>query len=90
MGNVVGNIKVNPTGVMEDDKLNKIIDEIKTMVKPPAKLGKITILEVAFGFRAINVTILIPDKAGGIDPIAKKFNTIENVSSTEVTDVGLL
>ena len=90
MGEVVGNIRVMPAAVLEDDKLNKMIDEIKTLIKPPAKLGKITIKNVAFGLRGLDVTVLIPDGAGGLDPIAEEILRIENVETAEVTDVGLL
>ena len=34
MGSVVGNIKVNPTGVMEDDKLNKIMVILVSIIMP--------------------------------------------------------
>ena len=90
MGNVVGNIRVMPSEVLEDDKLNIIIEKIKTLVKPPAKLGKITVKDVAFGLRGLDVTILIPDGEGGIDPIAEKILGIDNDETAEVTDVGLL
>ena len=55
-----------------------------------AKLGKIQIKNVAFGLRGLDVTILVPDDAGGLDPIAELILRIENVETAEVTDVGLL
>lgn len=90
MGKVVGNIRVMPAEVLGDDKINKMIDDIKSVVKPPAKLGKIQIKNVAFGLRGLDVTILVPDDAGGLDPIAEEILRIENVETAEVTDVGLL
>jgi translation elongation factor aEF-1 beta len=90
MGKVVGNIRVMPAEVLEDEKINKMIDDIKSVVKPPAKLGKIQIKNVAFGLRGLDVTILVPDDAGGLDPIAEEILRIENVETAEVTDVGLL
>ncbi|UCF50367.1 MAG: elongation factor 1-beta [Thermoplasmatales archaeon] len=88
MGEVIGLIRVMPGEVIEDDRLQKIIEKIKELVKPPAKLGNIEIKPVAFGLKGLNVTVAVPDDAGGIDPIAEKIAEIEDVDSAEVTDVG--
>lgn len=92
MGEVVGLIRIMPSEVIEDDKIEKIIEEIKKIVKPPAKIGNIEIKNIAFGLKGINLTVLIPDSAGqgGIDPIAEEISKMENIESAEVTDVGLL
>jgi translation elongation factor aEF-1 beta len=81
-----------PTEVLEDDELNKMMEEIKTHVKPPARVGSIEIKNVAFGLRGINLTVVIPDKAGqgGLDPIAEEISKMEKVETAEVTDVGLM
>lgn len=88
MGEVIGLIRVMPGEVLEEDKLQKIIDEIKSLIKPPAKLGNIEIKPIAFGLKGLNITIVVPDDVGGIDPIAEKIAKIKNVDSAEVTDVG--
>jgi len=88
MGDVIGLIRVMPGEVIEDDKIQKMIDDIKNVVKPPAKLGKIEVKDIAFGLRGLNVTVLIPDDAGGLDPIVDQISKVENVESVEVTDVG--
>jgi len=88
MGDVIGLIRVMPGEVIEDDKIEKMIEDIKSVVKAPAKLGKIEVKDIAFGLRGLNVTVLIPDGAGGLDPIVDKISEIENVESVEVTDVG--
>ncbi len=92
MGDVVGLIQIMPTEVLEDDQLVKIMEKIKTIVKPPAKVGNIEIKNIAFGLRGINLTVVIPDSSGvgGLDPIAEKISKLKNVESAEVTDVGLL
>ena len=92
MGDVVGLIQIMPTEVLDDDKLNQLMEEIKAVVKPPAKIGNIEVKNVAFGLRGINLTVVIPDKAGqgGIDPIAEEISKMEIIESAEVTDVGLL
>ena len=92
MGDVVGLIRIMPTGVLKDDELNQMMEKIKTLVKSPARVGNIEIKNVAFGLRGINLTVVIPDKAGqgGLDPIAEEISKIKDVETAEVTDVGLL
>jgi translation elongation factor aEF-1 beta len=88
MGEVIGLIRVMPGEVLEEDKLQIIIEKIKALIKPPAKIGNIEIKPIAFGLKGLNVTVVVPDDAGGIDPIAEKIAEIDNVDSAEVTDVG--
>lgn len=92
MGDVVGLIRIMPSEVLEDDRLNKLMDEIKAVVKPPAKVGNIEVKNVAFGLRGINLTVVIPDGAGqgGLDPIAEEISKMDLIESAEVTDVGLM
>jgi translation elongation factor aEF-1 beta len=92
MGDVVGLIRIMPTGILKDDELNQMMEKIKTLVKSPARVGNIEIKNVAFGLRGINLTVVIPDKAGqgGLDPIAEEISKIKDVETAEVTDVGLL
>ena len=88
MGEVIGLIRVMPNEVLEDNQLEKMINDIKEVIKPPAKVGNIEIKPVAFGLKGLNVTVLVPDDAGGLDPIAEEITKVENVDSAEVTDVG--
>jgi len=88
MGEVIGLIRVMPGEVLEDSQLEKMIEDIKAVIKPPAKVGNIQIKPVAFGLKGLNVTVLVPDDAGGLDPIADEILKVKNVDSAEVTDVG--
>jgi elongation factor 1-beta len=88
MGEVIALIRIMPNGVLNDEELYKIMEEVKKIIKPPAKLGKMDIKDIAFGLRAINVTVLVPDTEGGVDPIAEALSKIDNVESAEVIDVG--
>jgi len=92
MGDVVGLIRIMPTEVLDDDQLNQMMDKIKALVKPPARVGNIEIKNIAFGLKGVNLTVVIPDKAGqgGLDPIAEEISKLEKVETAEVTDVGLL
>ena len=88
MGEVIGLIRVMPGEVISDDAIQKMIDDIKAIVKPPAKVGRIDIKNIAFGLKGLDVTIMVPDDQGGLDPIAEEISKVENVESAEVTDVG--
>ncbi len=88
MGEVIGLIRVMPGEVISDEKLQKMIDDIKAVIKPPAKVGKINIKDVAFGLKGLDVTVLVPDDSGGLDPVVEEISKVKNVDSAEVTDVG--
>jgi translation elongation factor aEF-1 beta len=88
MGEVIALMRVMPGEVIDDNKLQKMIDDIKDVVKSPVTLGKIEVKNVAFGLKGLNVTVLVPDDAGGLDPVVDIISKIENVDSVEVTDVG--
>ena len=88
MGEVIALMRVMPGEVIDDDKLQKMIDDIKNVVKLPVTLGKIEVKNIAFGLKGLNVTVMVPDNAGGLDPVIEIISKIENVDSVEVTDVG--
>jgi translation elongation factor aEF-1 beta len=88
MGEVIGLIRVMPDEVLEDSQIEQMIKDIKAVIKSPARIGNIEIKPVAFGLKGLNVTIVVPDDAGGLDPIAETISKIKNVDSAEVTDVG--
>jgi len=88
MGEVIALMRVMPGEVIDDDKLQKMIDDIKNVVKLPVTLGKIEVKNIAFGLKGLNVTVMVPDDAGGLDPVVEIISKIENVDSVEVTDVG--
>ena len=88
MGEVIALIRIMPGEVISDEKLNKIIDDIKNVIEDPVKLGKIDIKNVAFGLKGLDVNIAVPDSKGGLDPVVETLSKIENVESVEVVDVG--
>ena len=85
MGEVIGLIRVMPGEVISDEKLKKMIDDIKSVIKPPAKVGRIDIKNVAFGLKGLDVTVVVPDDAGGLDSVTSAlstFSTLEIFSTT--------
>jgi len=88
MGEVIALIRLMPDGVLSDDEIQKILDEIKVVVKEPVKLGKVEVKNIAFGLRGVDVTVSVPDSEGGLDPIVEILSNIEKVDNVEVVDVG--
>ena len=88
MGDVIALIRLMPDGVLSDDEMQKILDEIKVVVKEPVKLGKVEVKNIAFGLRGVDVTVSVPDSEGGLDPIVEVFSSIEKVDNVKVVDVG--
>lgn len=88
MGEVVALIRLMPGGVISDDELQKIWDTVKEVIKPPVRLGKIEIKNVAFGLKGLDVTVAVPDSEGGVDPVVDTLSKIDQVESVEVVDVG--
>ena len=88
MGEVIALIRIMPPGVISDDELESIQNNIEKRVKSPIKLGRVEVKNVAFGLRGLDVTISVPDSEGGLDPIVEEFAKIKNVESVEVVDIG--
>ena len=88
MGEVIALIRLMPDGVLSDDEIQKILDEIKVVVKEPVKLGKVEVKNIAFGLKGVDVTVSVPDSEGGLDPIVEVLSSIEKVDNVEVVDVG--
>jgi len=92
MGNVVGLIQVNPKEPLDDQQLDQMIEELKTFIEPPMKIGKIEIAPIAYGLKAIKLHLVIPDGTGtgGFDPVAQAIEELDMVESAEVVGVALL
>ena len=88
MGEVIALICLMPEGVLCDDEIQTIIDEVKNVIKEPVKLGKVEVKDIAFGLRGLNVTVSVPDSEGGLDPVVEIFSKINKVDNVEVVDVG--
>ena len=88
MGEVIALIRLMPEGVLSDDEIQTIIDEVRNVIKEPVKLGKVEVKNIAFGLRGLNVTVSVPDSEGGLDPVVDIFLKIDKIENVEVVDVG--
>ncbi len=77
-----------PDGVLSDDEIQTIIDEVRNVIKEPVKLGKVEVKNIAFGLRGLNVTVSVPDSEGGLDPVVEVFLKIDKIENVEVVDIG--
>ncbi len=82
MGKVAALMKVFPEDMSK-------FEEIKQAIRDAVKPMSIVEEPVAFGFKALKVTIVRDDKEGMGD-IEEKVRAIPGVSQAEITDVGLI
>ncbi len=71
--------------VMPEDKevdLEEMGKEIRSEIDPKEIKEK----PVAFGLKALKVMTVIPDDAGGTDPLEESLLDIPNVKNVKVTD----
>ena len=88
MGEVIALLRVMPDGMIEDEDLQQMIDDIKSVIKEPVKMGKVEVKDIAFGLRGLHVTVSVPDEEGGLDPVVDTISGVTNVDSVEIVDVG--
>jgi elongation factor 1-beta len=88
MGTVVANIRVSPES--PDVNLAELKQRITKAIPPGVTLKGISEKPIAFGLKALNVQITMPDGQGGTDQIEEALAKLPNVQSVETTDVGLL
>lgn len=60
---------------------------VKT-IAPDAKVQNIELKPVAFGLKAVLVTVLMSDGAGGPDALEEAFNGLAGVGSASVAEMG--
>jgi len=82
MGSVAVTAKVFPES---PEALEKVKNSIQKEIKP----YKLDEEEVAFGMKALKVTIIVKDSSGGSD-IEEKLKRIAGVSEVQVEEVTLI
>jgi len=89
MAKVVVTIRIMPDSPDTDlkkleEKATKLINDF---CQDDRAVGKVNIVPVAFGLKAIDILFVADEKKGDVDPVAEKIAQLENVASAEVTDV---
>ncbi len=89
-GYVVAVIRAYPKEVRED--LDSIVDKIRQRIGNKAyNIMKWEPIDIAFGYRAIDLYISMPEDIGGteeIEEIIKSVEDIENVDIVYITRIG--
>jgi elongation factor 1-beta len=88
MGNLVVVFRIMPEGPEVD--LETIKSGVKTATPKGAELQGWQVKPVAFGLRALEVTVVMDDQEGALssDAVEEAYSAIEGVGSVQVTDVG--
>lgn len=87
MGDVVVTMNVMPEDMEGFDKLKESIMAAMKDTDGLVKTCNIGEQEVAFGMKAIKITLIIPDAEGAPDKLEEKIKSLENVSSVEITSL---
>ncbi len=83
MGEVVAVMRIMP----EDPEKFEIMKE---KVASAVKAEKIEEEPIAFGLKALKVTVVVKDEEGGTEAVEKKLAEIPEVSDVKVIDLGRL
>ncbi len=67
----------------------EVLEKVKSSIQNELKPYKLEEEEVAFGMKALKVTILVKDSSGGSD-IEEKLRKIAGVSEVQVEEVTLI
>ncbi len=87
MGDVAAKIKIMPESV--DTDLAELKEKIKGVIPAGADLyGDIVEEPIAFGLKALIVTLIVNDEEGGTEPTEEAFAKVSGVENVQVIDVN--
>jgi len=91
MGEVALTVNIMPEDMEGFEKLKQdVLEKMKNDMDGIVKRLNITEQDIAFGMKAIVVTVVMPDGEGGADKVEAKLGEIANVSSVEVVGMDRL
>lgn len=82
MTNVLALIKVMPKSV--DTNLEKLQSAISKRLPPKVTIKKVETEEIAFGLKALKLSLMLPDDAGGTDIVEDAIRKVSGVSDVQV------
>lgn len=87
MGDVAAKIKIMPESI--DTDLAELKEKIKSVIPAGADLhGDIVEEPIAFGLKALIVTLIVNDEEGGTEPAEEAFAKVSGVENVQVIDVN--
>lgn len=78
--------KLMPEGVETD--LEAVKNEVRKLIKAPAELQGFQVEPIAFGLKALKVTVVMDDAEGGPDMLEEELGRIDGVGGCSVADLG--
>jgi elongation factor 1-beta len=66
------------------------LDRVETNVKARVKVHSVEREPIAFGLKALRIITVVPDAAGGTDPLEEMLSSIPGVGNVQVVDVRRL
>ncbi|MCL2141872.1 MAG: elongation factor 1-beta [Methanimicrococcus sp.] len=89
MSGVAAEIKVMPADA--DTDLNVLKEKLKAAVPAGARInGEITEKPIAFGLKALMLTVVVEDGEGGIEPVEDAFNAVPEAESVSIVNLDRL
>jgi elongation factor 1-beta len=87
MGDVAAKIKVMPESV--DTDLAELKEKLKAAIPEGADLyGDIVEEPIAFGLKALIVTLIVNDREGGTEVVEEAFAKVPGAENVQVIDVN--
>lgn len=66
------------------------LDRLEADVKARVKVHSVEREPIAFGLKALRIIAVVPDAAGGTDPLEEALSSIPGVGNVQVVDVRRL
>ena len=86
MGKVAITYRIMPTSV--DVNMDDLENSVKSIIPEDVRLVKTDIRPIAFGLKALMVTVVLEDEKGGV--VEELLGKVENVESVEVENLTLI
>ncbi|MEM2963336.1 MAG: elongation factor 1-beta [Candidatus Anstonellales archaeon] len=83
MGQVAVKLKIYPESINE---LEELKERLNSQLNPTSLYEE----PIAFGMKALVITVIIPDSAGGSDLLEEKVKKINGVSQVQIEEASLI
>ena len=88
MGQVAVLFRLMPQGVETDLKV--VAEGVRTALPADVKVRGLQVKDIAFGLRALLISVIMPDTGGVLDATEQALAKVPGVESVEVMEEGLL
>ncbi len=88
MGEVAVLFRLMPQGIETD--MEALAKGVRAATPSTVNLRGMKIKDIAFGLRALLVSVIMPDAGGVLEQVEKAYATVPHVESVEVMEEGLL